>query len=157
MSGSRAHPPVRRAPVVAAALVVQAGLTASAQSPARTPEGRPDFQGTWLNDAATPLERPKELADRAYFTEAEARAYEQRSLLDRTVAISRGDPAYELEVAGDLDTYEPGHLLPGRRASLITDPPDGRMFEYACHEADHSMSNVLRGARFQERSSTRKP
>ena len=27
---------------------------------------------------------------------------------------------------------------------------DGRMFEYACHEANYSMTNVLKGGRFSE-------
>jgi hypothetical protein len=99
----------------------------SAQGVARTPEGRPDLQGMWLNDTATPLERPKEFADKSVFTEAEARDYERHYQLDRTMALSRGDPAFEIVVAGDLDTYEPGHVLPGMRTSMITDPADGKV------------------------------
>jgi hypothetical protein len=41
--------------------------------------------------------------------------------------LSRDTAEFELDVAGDLDTYEPGRLLPGNRTSLITDPPDGRV------------------------------
>mgnify|MGYP006915173441 CR=1 FL=1 len=117
------------------ALVIGSTLTITLTSPwlaaapggmPRTPDGRPDLQGLWLNDTATPLERPAELGDRATFTEAEAAAYESRYQLDRTVAISR-DKDFELDAAGDLDTYEPGHLLPGRRASMITDPANGRV------------------------------
>jgi hypothetical protein len=37
------------------------------------------------------------------------------------------DPVFELQAAGDLDTYEPGRLLPGNRTSMITDPTDGRV------------------------------
>lgn len=92
----------------------------------RTPDGRPDLQGLWLNDTATPLERAAAFGDRATMTEAEATAYESRYQLDRTVAISR-DKDFELDVAGDLDTYEPGHLLPGRRTSMITAPANGRV------------------------------
>ena len=32
---------------------------------------------------------------------------------------------------------------------------DGRMSEYACHEANHSMENTLRGGRFAERNAPR--
>ncbi len=42
------------------------------------------------------------------------------------MAISR-DKAFELDAAGDLDTYEPGDLLPVRRNSLVTDPPNGAL------------------------------
>ena len=44
----------------APAVVMFAAITASAQT--RTPEGRPDLQGLWLNNTATPLERPAEFA-----------------------------------------------------------------------------------------------
>jgi hypothetical protein len=112
---------------VAAAFVL--GLSAApglAQPAPRTPDGKPDLQGFWSNNTATPLERPAELGNRATFTEEEARAYEQRYQLDRTIAISR-DKDFELDAAGDLDTYEPGRVLPGGRASLIIDPPDGKV------------------------------
>jgi hypothetical protein len=81
----------------------------------------------WLNDTATPLERLRDWADKATLTDAEAREYEKRYQLDRTVALTRDTPEFELDVAGDLDTYVPGRLLPGNRTSLIADPPDGRV------------------------------
>jgi hypothetical protein len=102
------------------------GLELIAQGLARTPDGHPDFQGLWINNTATPLERPRAHGDRTAFTEAEAKAYLERYQLDRTVAINR-DKSFELDAAGDLDTYEPGDLLPGRRNSLITDPPTGAL------------------------------
>jgi len=81
----------------------------------------------WLNDTATPLERLRDWADKATLTDAEAREYEKRYQLDRTAALTRDTPEFELDVAGDLDTYVPGRLLPGNRTSLIADPPDGRI------------------------------
>lgn len=97
----------------------------SGQSFPRTPDGHPDLQGMWINNTATPLERPKAVNGRAAFTEAEAWEYESRYLLDRTIANAR-DKAFALDAAGaDIDTYEPGKLLPGRRTSMISDPPDG--------------------------------
>jgi hypothetical protein len=113
--------------LLGAAAICVSGSVLSAQRVAHTSEGHPDLQGMWLNDTATPLERPKEFVGRTSVSDEEARAYEQRYQLDRTAALSRVDPAFELQAAGDLDTYEPGHLLPGNRTSLITDPPDGRL------------------------------
>src|SRR5262245_39118236 len=111
---------------VAFAFVVVSVALASAQT-AKTPDGHPDLQGMWLNDTATPLERLKDWASRATLTDAEAREYEKRYQLDRTAALTRDTPEFELDVAGDLDTYVPGRLLPGNRTSIITDPKDGRI------------------------------
>src|SRR5277367_1010476 len=43
----------------------------------RTPDGHPDLQGLWNNTTLTPLERPRNLAGKEFFTEEEARAYEK--------------------------------------------------------------------------------
>ena len=113
---------------LAALLMSWPGL--SAQGAGRTgdrrPDRRPDLQGLWLNNTATPLERPREVAGRATFTAEEALAYEKQYQFDRTLAISR-NKSFELDAAADLDTYEPGHVLPGGRTSMIVDPPDGRV------------------------------
>src|SRR5215471_1735400 len=37
----------------------------------RTPEGVPDLQGVWTNNTVTPLERPKGLGEKEFYTEAE--------------------------------------------------------------------------------------
>lgn len=95
----------------------------------RTSDGHPDFSGVWLNNTATPLERPKEFADREFFTDQEARAFEKdgRYLEDKLLAAVRGDQ-FELAAArSDIDSYEPGHVLSSRRTSLIVDPPNGRV------------------------------
>lgn len=79
----------------------------------------------WINNTATPLERPKEVQGRAAFTEQEEKDYLERYQVDRTLALSR-NKSFELDAAAsDLDTYEPGPLLPGRRTSMIVDPADG--------------------------------
>jgi hypothetical protein len=36
-------------------------------------------------------------------------------------------------------------------AEMVMSKTEGRMFEYACHEANYSMTNALRGARFTEK------
>jgi hypothetical protein len=46
----------------------------------KTPDGQPDLQGIWTNQTLTPLERPKELGDKAFLTEQEAAAFEQQRI-----------------------------------------------------------------------------
>src|SRR5499427_9232024 len=45
----------------------------------RSVDGQPDLQGVWANNNATPLERPKELAGRAYLTEQEVTALKAKA------------------------------------------------------------------------------
>jgi len=67
--------PLGAAIAVAVSLaVVGGGARLTAQRIGRTPDGHPDLQGVWLNDTATPLERPRELGSRSSFTDEEARA-----------------------------------------------------------------------------------
>src|SRR2546430_1421970 len=49
------------------------GQTAAAQkwTPPRTPDGRPDLQGVWTMATFTPLERPKNIAGKEFYTEQE--------------------------------------------------------------------------------------
>ena len=37
----------------------------------RTPDGYPDLQGVWTNNTLTPLERPKILGAKEFYTDAE--------------------------------------------------------------------------------------
>lgn len=65
-------------------------------TPARTPDGQPDLQGTWTNPTITPFERPQELADKATLSDQEAAQLENRA------AQSRVDRA---PTEGDVGSY----------------------------------------------------
>ena len=45
----------------------------------RTSDGRPDLQGVWDNNSATPLERPKELEGRTTLTDQEVAALKKKA------------------------------------------------------------------------------
>jgi hypothetical protein len=56
-----------------------------AWTPPRTADGQPDLQGVWTNNTVTPLERPKEVAGKEFYTDAEleALAKQERERLNR--------------------------------------------------------------------------
>src|SRR6516164_1062563 len=103
----------------------------SGQAGLRTPDGRPDLQGTWNFSSLTPLERPAQFADKAVLTEEEAALFE-RQTLDRNNADRRRDTA-EADVAQAYNDawYDRGtktSATGGRHlTSLIVDPPDGKI------------------------------
>ena len=49
----------------------KAASTTKAFTPPHTPDGHPDLQGYWTNNTVTPLERPKALGAKEFYTEAE--------------------------------------------------------------------------------------
>ncbi len=98
--------------------------TAKPKLPPRTPWGDPDLQGTWDYRTVTPLERARELGTRAFYTEEEKKAIEDR-------AGRRMDTVPEKITPGLNHAQwwtDPGRFVSdGYRTSLIVDPPDGRI------------------------------
>ena len=107
----------------------------------RMPDGRPDLQGVWANNAATPLERPEALADRGELSDEEVAALTQhaRDLFNGETDAAFGDSVFNAALAesqgftsSDRGTgnYNQFWLVDRdfeNRTSLIVDPPDGRV------------------------------
>jgi hypothetical protein len=100
-----------------------AAKSASHWTMPRTPDGHPDLSGYWSNATFIPLERPKELGTKEFYTEAEAAAVEQQKL-QKEHSQAAGDIHYDNVIwqgeKNDKDTVS-------RRTSVIFDPPDGRI------------------------------
>ncbi len=118
-----------------------AAAQAELQTPAdwttpRTPWGDPDLQAIWNNATITPLERPAELADQAFFTadEVAERERQAQDRVDQQNAPSevRTEP---LPVGGNVGAYnsywteQSTSIVRTMRTSLISDPADGRLPE----------------------------
>ena len=99
----------------------KAGTPSSALSKgiARTPWGEPDLQGIWSYATLTPLERPKELANREFFTDEEVA--KRQAALSVDSAPRKGDPG-----TYNRFWFDQGRA-PSKRTSQISDPPDGRL------------------------------
>lgn len=116
---------------------VVSGQARKAPAP-RTPDGKPDLQGTFTFSTITPLQRPEVLAGKEVLSAEEAAAFEadenrrqNRDLFDP----EKGSPTlgYPARSQGGVLSYnefwyERGNqMTEDRRTSLITDPPDGRV------------------------------
>jgi hypothetical protein len=92
-------------------LVYSAALSAMAQAPQPSVTVHPDFEGAWSSATAIPLERPARLKNQPFYTP------EQAAQLQRKSSNANDDPMSRLETGSVM--------LPSRRTSLITDPPNG--------------------------------
>jgi hypothetical protein len=117
--GQQAEPP-RKAP---AAPIRVLPSTPPNFTPKRLMDGQPDISGNWSNATYTPLERPAELKDKAFFTPEEAAAFAQRRL-DGLYAQARDNIHYDDAIWQSEKTPKG---LTSLRTSLIVDPPDGRI------------------------------
>jgi len=105
------------AAIVVASFAVHTGRAQTWTSP-RTPWGDPDFQGIWNYATMTPLERPRDVADKDALTDDEAAAYEQRTNQRQATTNNTAGP----------DWWDPGtRRLTNHRTSLIIDPANGRI------------------------------
>jgi hypothetical protein len=126
------------------ALIVPACAQGQYRAP-RTPAGHPDFQGFWENNIATPLQRPKEIADRPTLTDAEVEKMRQKAkelftgksdavffdgfypaVLDNVLGLRQGFKSTDGET-GDYGSEWNDERTWENRTSLITDPSDGRI------------------------------
>ena len=87
----------------------------------RTPDGQPDFQGYWTNLTYTPYERPKELANKPFYTEKEA-----IEAFNKAVGESQNQAVHYVSTDFGATPVQTG-AKPNLRTSLVIDPPDGRI------------------------------
>jgi hypothetical protein len=133
--------------VFAVCIAVSLAGVALAGQPAvpRASDGHPDLSGIWEHNAATPLERPDELAGRATLTDAEVAALKQKAveLFNGDGDAAFGDSVYLAALrnvlgkqqgfksrdasTGDYNSFWVVGRWFENRTSLITEPPDGKL------------------------------
>ena len=109
----------------AAAAAKKPSAASSKHAVKRTPWGDPDLQGTWDYRTITPLERPQNMGDRQFLTDAEAATLKTRAAKRLDEPPDESTPANTIHAPYWTD---PGRrVLDDKRTSLIIDPPDGRL------------------------------
>ncbi len=99
-----------------------------AWTPPRTVDGQPDLQGVWTNATITPLERPADLAGKAFFSKAEAAAYENNVVANANVDRRRSDISTDVALAYNEAWWDRGtKVIKTLRTSMIVDPADGKL------------------------------
>jgi hypothetical protein len=108
----------------------------------RTSDGHPSLQGIWLNNSATPLERPKELQGRELLTDDEVAELNRRAkkIFGSGVSDAAAPEEFFLAALSNVEQYKSAgatdsservtELAIDNRTSLIIDPPDGKMPAY---------------------------
>jgi hypothetical protein len=93
-----------------------------------SPRAESRFEGIWNSATATPLERPRELKDKPFFTEQEAAAWEHQ-----VAQRNEERPAEARAKTTGTGTYNTffrefgARTVKTRRTSIVIDPPDGRI------------------------------
>src|ERR1700676_228790 len=105
-------------------IIVGAVLLVVTPAAGQSSSHHPDLEGLWSNETLTPLERPRDLAGKEFFTAEEAAAYEKHIVQTRIDDPNDG----EGNVADPKVWWERAvKVVPNRRTSLIVDPPNGRV------------------------------
>jgi hypothetical protein len=123
-----------------------AAKSTKAFTPSKTPWGDPDLQGVWpgTDMIGTPLERPKDMGERAVLNDAEyarrvSRAQNQAEIDEQVTVNEKTKCDPNKGGLGNTPTtcrdgvsigpplYWDDRGKPNRQASLIVDPPDGRL------------------------------
>jgi len=145
---------------LAAALALAVALSAAsprAQTPKlpRTPDGHPDLQGIWdfrsgLGDARgrwegdTLVVDSTNFSDRASFHGSGANLH----LVERFTRIDAATLEYRFTVEDPTTWTRPWTVaFPMIRS-------DGPIYEYACHEGNYGLRDILSGARYEEKIAT---
>lgn len=111
---------------LACAVLCSALMYAQNYTPPKTPWGDPDLQGVWPGNMGVPMQRPASFGDRATLNDAEFAKREEQAKR-QAAADAESTAASDTKASIGPPSYWTERGKPTRQASLIVDPPDGRL------------------------------
>lgn len=119
---ARSTPPVPAGTTPAAA----AGKRVAAAPGRRTPDGRPDLQGTWDFAQLTPFERPSQYGEKSVLSDDEAEEFGQNRIERENKDRRDGSKDDDVARAYNDFWWDFGTRV-AKQTSLVVDPPSGRL------------------------------
>lgn len=98
----------------------------STYTPPKTPWGDPDLQGVWPGNMGVPMQRAASFGDRSTLTDEEFAKKEDQAKR-QAAADAESTAASDSKVGIGPPSYWTERGKPTRQASLVVDPPDGRL------------------------------
>jgi len=109
-----------------AAALASVALAQNTYKTPRTPWGDPDLQGVWPGNMGVPMQRPVAQGDRATLTDEEY-AKKLAQAKQQAQADSESSATSDTKAGIGPPSYWTERGKPTRQASLIIDPPNGRL------------------------------
>ena len=113
-------------PLACALFLSAATMSAQTYNPPKTPWGDPDLQGIWPGNMGVPMQRPATFGERATLTEDEFAKKEEQAKR-QAQADSESTAASDTKAGIGPPSYWTERGKPTHQASLIIDPPNGRL------------------------------
>lgn len=117
----------------------------------QTPAHRPAALKQWLGDSVGRWEGDTLVVTTRGWKRLHG-DYEPVFLSEDAIVTERFTRTGESEITYTFDVDDPGFYSQPWRGEMVFTPSGGRIYEYACHEANYALEHILHGARVGEKA-----